>query len=99
MNTALVEMANLLPSPAIAAKENSNDGNNGSGEASTGVKSPEVSAQGGVSKAATVECAIEYIRALKKDAEEKEREFQALKDRLREAEKKLEGIGMSEGVK
>lgn len=100
MNTALVEMAGLLPTPSLAAKDNS-DGDgiaNAKEQVGTGVKSPEMAAQG-ASKAATVESAIEYIRALKRDADERDSEVKELKKRLREAEMKIEKMRTSEGVK
>lgn len=100
MNTALVEMAGLLPPLSLTAKENDDRDGNGIAkvQAGAGAKSPEVAAQG-ASKAATVESAIEYIRALKRDAEARDSEIEELRERLREAEKRIQGMRMSEGVK
>lgn len=60
INTALLEMQALLPSPQIGAKES---------------KSPEsmTAAQSNNSKAAKVESAIEYIKALQEQCSEKDR--------------------------
>ncbi|KAJ4286140.1 hypothetical protein N0V90_013489 [Kalmusia sp. IMI 367209] len=60
INTALQEMQALLPSPQLGAKES---------------KSPEImtAAQSNNSKAAKVESAIDYIKALQKQCSEKDR--------------------------
>jgi hypothetical protein len=62
INTALLEMQALLPSPPLGAKES---------------KSPEImtAAQSNNSKAAKVESAIDYIKALQKQCSEKDRQL------------------------
>ncbi|KAF2491936.1 hypothetical protein BU16DRAFT_98603 [Lophium mytilinum] len=74
INTALLEMQTLLPSPQIKAKDASDskspEGNGSGGSAGSVKAAPAV--QSNSSKAATVETAIEYIRKLQKAQQEKE---------------------------
>ncbi|KAF2815940.1 uncharacterized protein BDZ99DRAFT_484736 [Mytilinidion resinicola] len=74
INTALLEMQTLLPSPHIKAKDagdSKSSESNGSG-GSVGVVKAAPAVQSNSSKAATVETAIEYIRKLQKAQQEKE---------------------------
>lgn len=59
INTALLEMQALLPSPKLGAKD-------------AVANSPETAAQSNNSKAAKVESAIEYIKQLQKECSEKD---------------------------
>ncbi len=102
INNALHEIASLLPATATAQNNNSgregsgsgsggdgNGGANGNGHGSGGHgMSTGSAAQQSNSKASTVEMAIDYIKALK-------RELEDTKGRLEVAEKRLEG---KEGV-
>jgi hypothetical protein len=88
INTALLEMQALLPSPLISARE---------------TKSPESSsaAQSNNSKAAKVESAIDYIKELQKECSDKDRllgqkdqEMEALRRELA-ALKRSDSMGSS----
>jgi hypothetical protein len=94
INLALQEMHRLLPkvsgkggTPSTpgpmdhdSPKREDDDGKGGKG--------------GGNSKAATVESAIDYIRALQRESEEKEREVAVMKKRMEAMEKAWEQKGL-----
>jgi hypothetical protein len=98
-------MLSLLPksSPRISARDCSSS--NGDGEASGDIgskKGDPNSKNNGNSKASTVESAIDYIRSLQQEAEErskvveeKDRECAALKKKLEEMEKLLGQKGLT----
>ncbi|KAL9078555.1 MAG: hypothetical protein Q9157_002513 [Trypethelium eluteriae] len=98
INTALQEMQSLLPSPQIAPKDGSSsakddskspvDGGADSGSAGGGKASGSSAAQATAqsnSKAATVESAIEYIKQLKREAEQRDQEIEDLRRQLGQA--------------
>lgn len=101
INVALQEMQTLLPktSPTISAKIGAQDDEDDEDEEDGGKRKGGTGGKGGGnSKAATVESAIVYIKALQKEEmmwrqerEEKEKEVAALKKKLDEMEKRLEG--------
>lgn len=78
INDALKQMQVMLPASyasKVKEAEASGGGNDKASKASAAVQS-------GNSKAATVENAIEYMRAMQEDAEKKEREIKQLQDEL-----------------
>lgn len=81
INTALQEIASLLPPPAING--NSNQSKEGQEGAVGSMMMTGTAAQQSNSKASTVELAIEYIKNLQGELKE-------VKGKLVEAEKKLE---------
>jgi hypothetical protein len=105
INLALQEMLRLLPkgstksgeegqSPPMEDDEGSGGGKKGDG--------PNGSKANGNSKASTVESAIDYIKTLKKEheeiarvAEEKDRECEALRQRLKAMERICEEKGLT----
>lgn len=84
INTALQEIATLLPSGVLPEGKDSG--------AESGDKKDKDSKNGGGpnSKASTVELAIDYIKQLKKDLEAKDKEIEAERKRAELAEKKLQ---------
>lgn len=84
INSALQEIATLLPAGVLPEGKDS--------EAESGDKKDKDSKNGGGpnSKASTVELAIDYIKQLKKDLEEKDKEIEAERKRAELAEKKLQ---------
>jgi Helix-loop-helix DNA-binding domain len=99
INVALQEMLSLLPksSPLISARDGSSSNGDVEAGGDGGLMKGELGGKNsGNSKAATVESAIEYIRALQdeteqksKVVEERDRECESLKKKLRELEKLL----------
>lgn len=106
INLALQEMLRLLPRTSstpkdIAKSPDVNGDGDAGGEASA---KASAAAANGNSKAATVESAIEYIKALKQESEEmrsvteeRERENAVLRKKVLEMERKLGG-GKKKGV-
>ncbi|KFY25815.1 hypothetical protein V493_04439 [Pseudogymnoascus sp. VKM F-4281 (FW-2241)] len=88
INSALQEIATLLPGSAGGAGSGSGDAEHGEGEhagangGGGGGKNPQQ--QSSSSKASTVEHAIEYIKALRGEVEEANRRAEAAERRLAE---------------
>jgi hypothetical protein len=105
INVALQEMLSLLPksSPLISARDGSSSNGDGEAGGDSGSRKGELGGKnGGNSKAATVESAIDYIRALQQETEEKskaveerDRECESLKKKLEEMEKLLGQKGLT----
>jgi hypothetical protein len=106
INVALQEMLSLLPksSPLILARDGSSSNGDGEAGGDGGLRKGDLGGKNsGNSKAATVESAIDYIRALQEETEEKSkaveernRECESLKKKLKELEKLLGQKGLTE---
>lgn len=98
INTALQEIARLLPQGSDKsgdAGQSPSDDEEGSGSGKKGDKSKTLKAISNSSKASTVESAIAYIRTLKKEHEEKDKECEALRLRLKAMERQIEEKGLA----